>query len=382
MLSIANVARNSNFDVYAFCRNSRESKKFRYDNLFYIGSWLDRIVSERLSYILGLNGYFNLINTRLFINKLNKIKPDLIHIHSLCDNYLNINMLFNYIYKNNIPVVWTLHDSWAFTGRCAQNRCLKWQEGCGNCPHKDYYPGTLFLDNSRMVFSKRKKLYSKIKNMTIVTPSKWLADYAIIHFGNTHIIKVINNGIDLNVFKYQKSSFKEDYGINDKYIILGLAYYWDDSKGLNDFIKLSKDLPNSIRIVLVGTNDEVDKLLPKNIISIHRTQSQKELVKIYSAADLFVNPTYDENFPTVNIEAQACGLPVLTYSTGGSGEMISEKTGSIVKTGDYANLLSEILRISKGKPYSKEDCITQAKKYNKDDRFIDYIVLYKKILNC
>ena len=138
MLNIAKLAHTKDYKVYTFCRKSRAGLKYKYEDQLYIGTWLDRVISERVAYVLGLNGYFNVINTFLFINKLKQIKPDLIHIHSLCDNYLNIRMLFNYLKKENIPVIWTLHDNWAFTGRCAQFRCEKWKEGCGNCPHLDY----------------------------------------------------------------------------------------------------------------------------------------------------------------------------------------------------------------------------------------------------
>ena len=231
-------------------------------------------------------------------------------------------MFFTYIRKNEIPVIWTLHDNWAFTGRCAQFRCEEWREGCGNCPHLDFFPGSLFLDNTANVWKKREKLYNSIHTMTIVTPSKWLSDLVRISlFKENHPIKVINNGINLNIFKPTDSDFRKEHGLIDKKMILAVAYFWDAGKGLYVFMELAKRLPADYQIVMVGTNDETDKVLPGNIISIHKTYNQEELVKIYSCADLFVNPTTDENFPTVNMEALACGLPVLTYDTGGCAEM-------------------------------------------------------------
>ena len=176
VLNIAKRARKEGYKVYTSCRKSRVGLKYKYEDQIYIGTWLDRVISERLSILFGLNGYFNVINTFLFIRKLKKIKPDLIHIHSMCDNYINIQMFYSYIRKNKIPVIWTLHDNWAFTGRCAQFRCEKWREGCGNCPHLDYFPKSLFLDNTRHVWKVREKLYNSIKTMTIVTPSRWLSD--------------------------------------------------------------------------------------------------------------------------------------------------------------------------------------------------------------
>lgn len=381
-INIAEEAQKHGFQMHLFFRNSKEGLKMKEGNQELIGYWIDKVISERLAYITGLNGYFNIINTYKLIKRLDEIIPDLIHLHSLCDNYVNINMLFNYIIKKNIPVIWTLHDNWPFTGRCAQNRCTKWQEGCGNCPHKDYYPGTLFLDNSRMVLKKRARLYNRLNSLIIATPSKWLGNLVNKSiFGEKYPVKVINNGIDLNVFKPTKSSFRNDYKFKNKYILLGLAYYWDNSKGLDVFIELSKRLPTNYQIVLVGTNDEIDKTLPKNIFSIHRTSSKEELVKIYSAADLFVNPTRDENYPTVNMEAIACGLPVLTFETGGSAEIINNKTGSSVKTDDINELEKEIIRICENKPYSKNDCVEHAKSFDVTNKYKEYVSLYKTILD-
>lgn len=379
-INIAKEARKAGFDMHLFFRNSREGNKRKEDDQELIGSWLDKVISERLCYITGYNGSFNTFNTRALIRRLDEIKPDLIHLHSLCDSFVNIQMLFEYIIEKDIPVIWTLHDNWPFTGRCAQNRCSKWQEGCGNCPHKDYYPGTLFLDHSASVLKKRSELYNRIKDLTVVTPSKWLGDLAGKSILKKYPVKVINNGIDLSVFHPTETDFRERYHLEDKYILLGLAYYWDDSKGLDVFLELSRRLPENFQIVLVGTNDEVDKLLPENILSIHRTSSREELVKIYSASDLFINPTRDENYPTVNMEAIACGLPVLTFATGGSAEIISETTGSSVKTGDIDEMERQILRIEKERPFKKEDCLKHAQNFAMEDKFREYVELYKKVL--
>ena len=265
VLNIAKEARKEGFKVYTSCRKSRAGLKYRYEDQIYIGTWLDRVISERLSYLFGLNGYFNVINTWLFIRKLKQINPDIIHIHSMCDNYLNIDMFFRYIRDNKIPVIWTLHDNWAFTGRCAQFRCEKWQEGCGNCPHLDYFPASLFLDNTAKVWEKREKLYNSIRTMTIVTPSKWLSDLVRVSlFKENHPIKVINNGINLNIFKPVDSTFRKDHNIENKHMLLAVAYFWDAGKGLHVFQELAKRLPENYQIVMVGTNDEVDKQLPEN----------------------------------------------------------------------------------------------------------------------
>lgn len=381
VLNIAKEARKQGYKVYTCCRRSRAGLKYRYEDQIYIGTWLDRVISERLSILFGLNGYFNVINTFLFINKLKRIKPDLVHVHSMCDNYLNVRMFFSYLRDNEIPVIWTLHDNWAFTGRCAQFRCEKWAEGCGNCPHLDYFPKSLFLDNTAYVWKKREKLYNSLKKMTIVTPSKWLSDLVKISlFKENHPIRVINNGIDLNIFKPTESDFRKTHHLEGKIMILAVAYFWDAGKGLHVFQELAKRLPDKYQIVMVGTNDETDKQLPENIISIHKTYNQEELVKIYSCADLFVNPTTDENFPTVNMEALACGLPVLTYDTGGCAEIIDESSGSSVVSGDIDALEKEIIRICENRPYTKKACLERASHFNKTDKFKEYINLYEEML--
>ena len=288
-------------------------------------------------------------------------------------------MLFRYLKKANIPVIWTLHDSFPFTGRCAQNRCTKWKEGCGNCPHLDYYPGSLFLDNTKHVLKVRSKVYN-IPKLTIVTPSKWLANLASqSHFGNKHDIKVINNGIDLSIFHPVESNFREKHNLQNKYLLLGLAYYWDDSKGLDVFIELSKRLNNKYQIIMVGTNDELDKILPDNIISIHRTHSQEELVEIYSQCDLFINPTRDENYPTVHMEAIACGLPVLTFDVGGCKEMLTDKCGDSVEMDDIDGLI-KIEFISSTNPYNKKDCIEHALSFDQQSKYKEYVELYNQLL--
>ena len=380
-ISIGNLAKEEGYDVYSFFRNSRAGNSRKQEDQYFIGTWLDRIISERLSYIFGLNGYFNIINTHLFIKKLDEIKPNLIHIHNLCDNYLNINMLFKYLAEKDIPVIWTFHDSWPFTGRCAKNSCEKWKEGCGNCPHKDYYPSTLIFDNSKEVLKKRTDLYNKLNNFTIVTPSKWLANqcqYSL--FKDKYPVRVINNGIDLNIFKPTESEFKTKYNLQDKYILLSVAAYWDYSKGLDVLIELAKRLPEQYQIVIVGTNEDIDKQLPENIISIHKTSNQKELVEIYSSADLFVNPTRDENYPTVNMEALACGTPVITFETGGSPEIINDKCGKVVKQNDIDELEKQIIYICENKPYKKETCLRHAKNFDKNKKFKEYIKLYKELI--
>lgn len=291
-------------------------------------------------------------------------------------------LLFKYIKAHSIPVIWTLHDCWAFTGHCPyfdMAECTKWKTGCYSCPKYKEYPTTI-LDNSKFMYRLKKKWFSGVKNMNIITPSQWLADLVKQSFLKDYPVKVINNGIDLNIFKPVKSDFRKKHRINnDDYMLLGVAFGWGERKGLDVFTTLAKNLADNYKIVLVGTDNEIDKLLPPNIISIHRTQNQAELAEIYTAADLFINPTREENYPTVNMEAIACGTPVLTFDTGGSPEIPDETCGAVVPKNDIEAMQREIIRICKNKPYSSEACIERAKKFNMNDRFMEYIKLYKGV---
>jgi len=382
MMNIASQARNESFEVFTCCKNSKKSQQFNYDNQIYIGTRIERIISEKLAEYTGYHNYFNVFGTYSFINKLKEIKPDLIHLHVVHDTYINLSMLFKYIKEYNIPVIWTFHDCFAFTGRCPYfelANCFKWKEECYECPQLSKYPETK-IDKSKLLWNKKKEWFSNISNLTIVTPSKWLANYAKQSFLKENHIEVINNGIDLNVFKKVDNNFKYKYNLENQYIVLGVGYIWSERKGLDAFIELSKRLPKEYQIVLVGTNGQVDKLLPNNIISIHRTYNVQELVEIYNAADVFVNPTLEDNFPTVNIESLACGTPVITYKTGGSPESIDNKCGIVVEQRDIDGLENAIYSICENKEKYSKHCIEKAKEYDAKLKFKEYVDLYKKVL--
>lgn len=381
-LNIAKKAREEGFEVYTCCKNSLKSSQFKYDNQIVIGSRYERLISEQLAQLSGLSGSFNWLGTREFISKLESIKPDLVHLHIMHDSYINLEILFKYLNLNKIPVVWTFHDCWAFTGKCPyfeMDKCDKWKSGCYKCPQIKKYPESYFMDMTKPLWHKKNRMFNNLENLTIVTPSKWLSDYVKESFLKEHDLRVINNGINLDVFKPVKSDFRKKYNVEDKYLLLGVGYNWSPRKGLDSFIELSKRLDDRFKIVLVGTNDKIDETLPDNIISIHRTYNQAELVEIYSSCDLFVNPTMEENFPTVNIESLACGLPVITYRTGGSPEIIDETCGRVVEKGNIDKLYEGIMDIYKH-PFDKNCCLKRSQLYNMNDKFEEYVKLYKEIL--
>lgn len=331
------------------------------------------LLADRLT---GFNGCFSVFSTAALLRKLDKLQPDLLHLHNLHNCYVNLPMLFRYIKKRRLRVVWTLHDCWAFTGHCPHFDgigCEKWQTGCNNCPQYRLYPQSL-VDRSKGMYRRKKKWFSGVENLTLVTPSVWLAELAKRSFLGEYPIRVIPNGIDLSVF-HPTGNKKEQW--KDKFVILGVAAVWAETKGLDVFMELAKRLEDRFQIVLVGTDEAVDCKLPDNIASIHRTADPHELAELYTAADLFVNPTRQDNFPTVNLEALACGTPVLTFRTGGSPEAIDADCGMAVERNDVNALERAIRSIAEEKPFAPEACIRRAQEFAADHQFEKYVKLYE-----
>lgn len=365
---------------------SYRSKDVGSNNVYQINSWLDAHCHNRLARITKWRDSFSFFHTLRFIRYIEREKPDIIHLHLIQENYLNMRVMFKYLNKSGISVIWTFHDCRAFTGGCPyflSSGCQQWKESCEQCVmYQDWYAKKI----THRIFMRNKKLFSSVPRMEIVTPSAWLKNLVQKSFLSSYSVRVINNGIDLQVFSPKQSAFREKHGISEKYILLGVAFGWGYRKGLDCFCELAQMLDNSYQIVLVGTNESVDDQLPSNIISIHRTTNAGELAEIYSSADLFVNPTREDNFPTTNIEALACGIPVVTFDTGGSPEIIDESCGAVVPCDDMDALVCMIEYIKAEKPYSQEACLHRAQSFNKEDKFREYISLYHEVLyneeNC
>lgn len=351
------------------------------DKAIRIGGKFDNYTHVVKTRIFDKHGFASKRATIEFINKVKELNPDIIHLHNIHGYYLNIEILFEYLKEADKPVIWTLHDCWSFTGHCAYFdyvACDKWKTGCYDCPQKKGYPSSFFLDKSKENYRRKKELFTGLKNMTIVTPSNWLADLVKQSYLKEYQVKVINNGIDLNLFKPTESNFREQNDINNKFMILGVANVWDERKGLRYFLDLSNTLNEDEIIVLVGLSEKQKQQLPKNIIGITRTNNIKELVEIYSAADVFVNPTLEDNFPTTNLEALACGTPIITFNTGGSVESVDESTGYVVEKGNLEELRSAINK-AKTKNIRNDCCLERSKNYNKNEKFNEYIELYKSL---
>ena len=330
--------------------------------------------------LLGNYGFQSRKATRNILSELERIQPDVVHLHNIHGHDCHLGMLFDYFRKYHIRLIWTFHDCWAFTGYCphfTMANCDRWRHGCGNCPQRRDY--SWLFDRSAELFAAKKRLLQE-RNLMIATPSQWLADLVQQSFLKEYPVRVIPNGIDLAVFRPIESDFRRNYGLEDKKIVLGVSFGWDVRKGLDVFIEMARCLPDDYRIVLVGTNAETDRYLPSNVISVHRTQNQKELAEIYSAADVLVNPTREENYPTVNMEAIACGTPVVTFRTGGSPEMLDSTCGAVVARDDPDALEQEIIRVCEDRPFPKDQCIAKAQEFDQKQRLKEYLQLYERVI--
>lgn len=306
-----------------------------------IGSDLDIKLHGLKARLLDGCGFGSRRATKRFIKWVKEYDPNVIHLHNIHGYYINIEVLFNYLKICGKKIIWTLHDCWAFTGHCVYfdyARCDKWKIGCHHCPQKKEYPTCVGLDKSKKNYKRKKVLFTNIPEMTLVTPSKWLGDLVEESYMAGYHLQVIYNGVDTNVFQSTEGNHREKYNLKNKKVILGVAAIWDKRKGLDSFIELSKKLSNDYVIILVGLSEEQMKGLPQNILGIERTDSVQELAALYTLADVFINPTLEDNYPTTNIEAIACGTPVITYDTGGSAES-ARMYGKVVK--------KEVLEIKK-----------------------------------
>lgn len=347
-----------------------------------IGSYNGVKIHYLLSNLTGRHGLYSTRATKLLVDKIKEIKPDVIHLQNIHGYYINYKVLFEYLNSTDIPVVWTLHDCWSFTGHCSHfvsANCDRWKTGCHNCPLKKSYPRSLFFDWSKEHYALKKRLFSNNENLYLVPVSKWLESLVRQSFFRDKDIRVIHNGIDISRFR----PYKHDFFYKTK--IIGVAGVWSKSKGLDDFIRLRKLLTEEqFEIKLVGLNQKQLELLPLGIIGVLRTDTVEDLAKCYSEADVFVNLTYVDTFPTVNIESLACGTPVVTYRTGGSPEIIDEKTGIVVEQGNVSAVVKAIERLRELPLQEKEEMRAQCRKraemnYERGMCFQQYLDLYKEI---
>lgn len=350
------------------------------DNVYYISTWLDCHIHNRIAKYTHRSGFYSFHKTAEFIKYLKKLQPDVVHIHNLHGSYINITKLFGFLRENRIKTVWTFHDCWPFTGYCPYfeiSHCEQWHSGCGHCLY-----GTNMLNKKSAARNlQAKKGMIRAVDLTVVVPSKWMESLAKNSFYSKSDIRLITNGIDLSVFYPIQPDIRIKHGISQtKHILLGVATVWNERKGMDVFSELARRLDQStFQVVLVGNAPQ--SFIDDNglIVFIDHVDDQCELAKFYSSATLFVNPTREETLGMVNVESLACGTPVVTFNTGGSPECIDSTSGSVVDKDDIDAMEREIIRICETKPYSAKACVRRAAAFDKNARFEEYIDLYEEL---
>lgn len=369
----------------AYARGNQPSRS----NRLKIGSMRDVYLHGIASRLFDNHGLSSAAATRQLIGRLQTLQPDLVHLHNIHGYYLHYPLLFRYLAAAGMPVVWTLHDCWPFTGHCSHFSvvgCHKWEQGCYRCEQSGTYPASLFVDRSARNYRDKRQAFTSLPHLTLVPVSAWMADLVGRSFLRKYPVQTIYNGVDTTVFAPSdtRRTVCERYGIApDRFLALGVANVWTPHKGLADFIALRKRLPPACHILLVGLSPRQIRDLPAGITGIARTENVGQLAQLYAAAGVFVNPTWEDNFPTTNLEALASGTPVVTYRTGGSPEAVDTDTGFVVGQGDMAGLIRAVETIqAKGKSAYAAACRRRALAYfDKQDRYKEYIHLYRKLLN-
>lgn len=375
---ISDSIKKNGDNVKLFVPNSGRNKRNTLSNQSTFGTRFNWFIHYNLYKLTGIQDTFSFFATLNLIRKIKKYSPDIIHLNLINDKILNIPLFVRYVNKNNIAIVWTMHDCRAFTGQCPyfdEVDCFRWKTGCGKCPICEAK-----IDNTNITWNIRRKWETKIKRMVIVTPSKWLANYVKQSFLKNYPVEVIYNGVDIDGFsKDTKLDVRKECCIpENKKIILGCSIFWEHRKGLNYFIQLAKKLPVDYQIVLIGNISEEKKkeLIENNIICTGRTKTFDEMVAWYQVASVFCNPTMADNFPTVNIEALAAGTPVVTFNTGGSPEAIEESIGIVVEQGNIDKLYEAVIKIAENRSiYTKENCIRRSLMFS-NNQYDLYVKLY------
>lgn len=340
----------------------------------------DYYLHNGLSRITDHAGLYSRKATYRLIQEIKIYAPDLIHLHTLHGFYINYEILFDFLKKANIPVAWTLHDCWPFTGHCTNYSavgCRQWQDKCIDCPQLHRYPKCWFAGDAEKNFIRKKTAFTGLQNLVITAPSHWLADQISASFLKDYPVQVIPNGIDRSIFHPQGGGLRERYSLQGKKIVLGVANVWSKSKGTDDMILLSQILDKTYQIVMIGLTKKQMEGLPKDIIAIQRTENRQVLAQWYSEADVFVNPTYEETFGLTTVEAQACGTPVVAYNTDGCPETVMQGNGIIVPQGEVNKMKEAIINIAFAENRADSQKMDS---FANDHVYQEYIRLYRSML--
>lgn len=345
-----------------------------------VGNSFTNKIDAVFSRVFDNAGLNSTIPTLRLIKKIKDFAPDIIHLHNIHGSYINIKVLFKFLKKYNKPVVWTLHDCWTYTGHCAHftaKGCEKWITQCQKCALKHSYPQSLLLDRSKRNYKLKRRLFTSLDNVILITPSQWLADVTKQSFMGKYEVFPIPNGVDLEVFKPTSGDFREKYGLEDKKIILGVASAWGKNKGVDEFAALSQNLGDEYKVVMVGVKDELAATLPDEILAIPRTHDVKELAEIYTAADVFLNPSRQETMGLTTVEAMACGTPVVTSNLTAVPEVVDENSGIVCEDLELETIKAAVFKVLE-RDYP--NTVKRAEEYEKTAQYQKYISVYESVL--
>lgn len=381
MKEIGEIAQAAGWESYIAYSGARDGVPQHSSHLIPVGNKLDLAVHAVATRLFDAHGLVSHRATKQLIRRIREIDPDIIHIHNVHGYWLNYPLLCQYLRESGKPVIWTVHDCWLYTGHCyyySAVRCNKWQTGCGHCPQKRAFPASWVFDRSARNWRDKQHALGSLERLTIVPVSDWIRQEMSHSFLSDKPFQVIHNGIDLDVFHPDTTGAERPAGI----VILGVATLWHEQKGVRDFIDLAGRLHEGERLLLVGRMSEEQRAaFPAGVEFIERTENAAKLAALYARATAFVNPTWQDNYPTVNLEAIACGTPVVTYRTGGSVEAVTEGTGFVVEQGDVQGLLDRVRELAaEDRQAVAERCRAHAlQHFSKQERYQDYIRLYESL---
>lgn len=345
-------------------------------------------VHALMARLFGKNSAYSPGSTLKILNFLRTYKPDVVHLHNLHGNYVNIKPLLRFLAKENIPTVLTLHDCWFFTGKCVYYTivdCENWKKGCQHCPKLRGDIPSWFFDRTGEMWQEKKRLFAAIPRLAVIGVSDWITNEAKQSFlKDAVILKRIYNWIDLSIFYPRGKEFAGAFGISeDKYSILCIGAGWGEKHYKTKYLlELAQMLPENYEIILAGMVPFADQL-PENIKAVGYISSTEDLAKLYSACDVYVHLSREDTFGKVIAEAIACGTPAVVFDSTACPEIVGEGCGQVVPTGDLEAVLCAVISIAEqDKTVRERTCVTYAgAQFSKNKLIEETVQLYQELIN-
>lgn len=370
----------SHGDEAAVCYG--RGKNIEEENILKFGLDWETALHAALTRVTGLTGCYSFFSTRRLLRFMDSFKPDIVHLHEPHAYFVNLKPLFEYIRTKNIPLVYTFHCEFAYTGKCGfANSCDRWQTGCGECPQLGEYPKTMFFDFTAKMWREKRALLTG-QRMLVCTPSEWLAERVRRSFlGGEYDVRVVPNGIDTALFRPRDSAhLRARHSLTDEKVVLAVApYMMDARKGGRDVLRLAESMKDErVKFILIGVDDLTEEFSP-NVIAMGRTENQQELAEYYSMADVFVICSAMENFPTTCLEAVCCGTPVAGFAAGGTAETAPAPVGCFTAPGDIAALRESVMAFLADPP-APEAFSPLRERFSGEQMYERYNAIYREML--